>query len=272
MFHLGGESTVAYDKLNELMDVIIKRGNHDLKNYQKEVVDSKPSLKINHNDIDLEIDRINGSNTAELEEEKPALWKRVTSIGFDILFYGVIVTIVFVMIMSVQTENRYMDIFGYSPLYVETSSMESVMPRGSLIISKNVDPESLVLGDDITFFDAEGTQAMVTHRINKIIPNFERQGLAFETKGVDNVNVDEHKVFADNILGKVVFVLPTLGILFSYIKENLIQVVILVVLIRATVYMVSLYYVEFKEDRKHKQRLKKKEDELLANDTGGSYE
>ena len=262
---------INQSELNELMDKVIDQGQKDLKKLENDpsgLTDvSSTTASINHIEIDTQTSRISEDEPVE-EEKKPHIARRIVGGFFDILFFGTILVIVFVMIMSVQSDNRYMDIFCYSPLYVETSSMESVIPRGSLIITKNVDPKSLQIGDDITFFDSEGTRDMVTHRIVRIIPNFERQGLAFEAKGVDNFRVDEHKVLADNVLGRVIIVMPTIGILFSYIKDNLLQVVILIVLARATIYMFNLYLKDFIADREKKLAEKKlleqlKQDEIL---------
>lgn len=93
---------------------------------------------------------------------------------------------------------------GFSIMRVLTGSMQTDIPQHSLIINRIVDPETLNVGDDITFLVSDNTT--VTHRIVAIFENFEDSGeRGFQTQGTENRNPDRTIVTPDNIVGRVIF-------------------------------------------------------------------
>ena len=78
---------------------------------------------------------------------------------------------------------------GVMPLIVLTDSMYPDIKSGDIIICKQVDAESIEVGDDISFFDPAGNgSSIVTHRVIEII---EKDGqLFFRTKGINNNTED----------------------------------------------------------------------------------
>lgn len=151
-------------------------------------------------------------------------------------WYVMLLVIIFLVVVSVQS-NQYKSLFGYSIFNIKTASMHSELPKGSLVFTKSLDAYDYLVGDDITFFDAGLTRHMVTHRIIDIdeSENF----LRFETKGVDNFEADEYLVPEGNVVGKVFFHIPTLGLYISYIQENLLIVGGLLVLVILTVLAIN---------------------------------
>ena len=96
---------------------------------------------------------------------------------------------------------------GYSFMRTLTGSMEPAIPVHSFLITDDVDPESLQVGDIITFRSTEPNLegALNTHRITSV---YEENGqLMFRTKGDANAVEDSEPVAAVNVVGKVVFVL-----------------------------------------------------------------
>ena len=94
--------------------------------------------------------------------------------------------------------------------------MQSEIPKGSLVIAQQVDPETLEIGDDITFMANQTTT--VTHRIIGIIEDYEGTGQrAFETQGIMNDEPDAQPVPAVNVVGKVIFHSLVLGYIASFI-------------------------------------------------------
>ena len=101
-------------------------------------------------------------------------------------------------------------------MIVLTESMQSEIPKGSLVIAKQVDPNTLQIGDDITYMANQTTS--VTHRIVGINENYENTGQrAFQTQGIMNDQPDSQPVPAVNVVGKVVFHSETLGVVASFI-------------------------------------------------------
>lgn len=108
---------------------------------------------------------------------------------------------------------------GWSAAIVLTSSMQSVIPKDSLIVTMPVTADQLSVGDDITYMT--GPDTSITHRILNVRPNYNGEGrTAFITKGVDNAQPDAMPVMEDNVVGKVVFHSYPLGVVAIFIREN----------------------------------------------------
>lgn len=144
---------------------------------------------------------------------------RETTSILSIIITGLILAMITVGILG----SRNIRIMGYSGFFIETFSMDSVYPAGSLIITKANDGNSYRIGDDISFYDTEKMGAVVTHRIVDI--EYDEQGTFYVTKGVDNLNVDQNSVFYKNVVGKVIYSVPEVGIYIDYIKQNFIVVI-----------------------------------------------
>lgn len=97
---------------------------------------------------------------------------------------------------------------------VLSGSMEPYYHVGSIIYVKEVPPESLQVGDDISFRISENTVA--THRIVEVLQD--GSSLRFRTKGTANTTTDE-PVPQNQVLGKVVGTIPLLGYLFDFVKH-----------------------------------------------------
>jgi len=176
---------------------------------------------------------IRGEPDGKQDEEKDMKKSnKALSIISNILFYVVIVAMVLgAFLMRSTSKGQPFMIAGISAANVLTSSMEDVYPRGSLIITKQVDPKELKVGDDITFMVSEDTS--FTHRIIGIIENYQGTGQrAFETKGTMNAKPDEEKVAAANVVGKVIFHSKAIGDFANFVRKNWpILIFILVVII-----------------------------------------
>ena len=97
---------------------------------------------------------------------------------------------------------------GVTSMIVLSGSMSGDAPDhievGDLIITKSVDPETLKVGDVITYME-QGTTA-VTHRIIAI-----NDDGSFKTKGDANNAEDREPVLPEKIVGKYIFRIPKLG-------------------------------------------------------------
>jgi len=100
-------------------------------------------------------------------------------------------------------------VIGAVPLAVLTSSMEPSLPPGTLVVSQTVEPESLAVGDVVTFQPMSGDPMLVTHRIVGL--GLQADGdLTFTTRG-DNNGTDDPTILSDQIMGKVVYSVPYAG-------------------------------------------------------------
>ncbi len=102
---------------------------------------------------------------------------------------------------------------GLTPYTVLSGSMEPVYPVGSLIYVRGAEPQSIAVGDPITFVLNEDL-TVATHRVVDI--DLEKR--LFYTKGDANDAPDGAPVHFNNLIGRPVFCIPKLGYLSAWIS------------------------------------------------------
>lgn len=133
------------------------------------------------------------------------IWNTVTTL--------VVILVVILAILLVGTR-----LLGIQTFVVLSGSMEPHYHVGSVIYVKDVPPDSLQVGDDISFLLNQKTVA--THRIVEILPDSDDPTVFyFRTKGTNNDVVDANLVHSKNVLGKVVGTIPLLGYLFDFVQH-----------------------------------------------------
>ena len=155
------------------------------------------------------------SASAKAGPKKGRAWK----IMGECVFYGLLLLLILsAVFVRTTSDGSPRSLAGYSGMIVLTESMQSEIPKGSLVITKTVDPQSLQIGDDITYMANQTTS--VTHRVVGITENYENTGQrAFQTQGIMNREPDKQLVPAVNVVGKVVFHSEVLGTVASFIGQ-----------------------------------------------------
>ncbi len=173
--------------------------------------------------------------------ENPPKGKK--SILFDLLYYPALAMLVLaVFLFRGSGDGPPARICGFSAMRVLTSSMGEDIPQGSLIITRQVDPTELQIGDDITYL--AGEEVTITHRIVDIAE--ENGELTFTTQGTQNQSPDALPVPPDNIVGKVVFHSLVLGVIFTFLHAHWPWLAVLMVLILALAKAVQVFFREGK--------------------------
>jgi signal peptidase len=104
--------------------------------------------------------------------------------------------------------------------------MQNEIPKNSFILVKHINPNDLVVGDNITY--KRDQNMTVTHKIIEIYENHENSGArGFKTKGTNNANPDKEIVSAVNVVGIVSFSVPEVGAVIMYLENNLHVVIII---------------------------------------------
>ncbi len=116
-----------------------------------------------------------------------------------------------VMIVAVIWLNT--GLLGVRPALISGVSMEPKLTLGDIVVTRQVDAATLSAGDIIRFRSGE---VPVLHRIIEVKRGPE--GLAFVTKG-DNNNLADGLVAAASVEGKVVLVIPAVGIIPVKVKS-----------------------------------------------------
>ena len=104
-----------------------------------------------------------------------------------------------ILIIKSFTSEEVPNVAGTLPLIVLTDSMYPVIESGDLIICHTEEPERIVEGDVIAFFDPAGNgTSIVTHRVMEVT---EQDGqIAWRTKGDNNNTEDRLLVTADKLV------------------------------------------------------------------------
>lgn len=127
--------------------------------------------------------------------------------GVSYLFYFLLILVGFFTITSNSS------LFGtYQSLLIRSGSMEPSIMTGDVILIKTM--EEYIEKDVITFKEQE--ERIVTHRIVK--ETNEAGKKAFITKGDANRSIDNDVVEPAQVLGKVVFIVPKLGFLATFVR------------------------------------------------------
>lgn len=180
------------------------------------------------------------------EEEKPR--KK----GRDI-FFVILILVTCVFIVSLLKGNAP-SVFGYRILHVVSGSMEPMIENGSYIIIKEVSVSKLQEGDVITFVSEEPAIYGLynTHRIYDICKDTYTGERLFITKGDAYDEPDDYPVSEDQIVGKLVKVLPfgkTFGKILTSLSNNYVYfgLIILPLLICLLSYIVQFIKALFME-------------------------
>ena len=139
----------------------------------------------------------------EPQEQPTKLHKALTIVGIVlcVILIPMLIINCTLIIKSFINKDEVPNIGGVLPLIVLTDSMAPDIMSGDIIICQQTDPETIVVGDDISFFDPAGNgTSIVTHRVIEIV---EEDGQKFfRTKGTNNNTEDRVLVPMDKLVGK----------------------------------------------------------------------
>ncbi|MBE6534594.1 MAG: signal peptidase I [Ruminococcaceae bacterium] len=97
------------------------------------------------------------------------------------------------IISGFTNPDRPPSLFGMTPMIVLTDSMEPLIDKGDIIISKSVDPDDIQVGDVISFVDpGSSTNAILTHRVIAIDDDNE-DGIRYATTAGDNNTIRDYE-------------------------------------------------------------------------------
>ena len=130
--------------------------------------------------------------------------KKALKIILDVLAWVLLILalLVTLIVFAAGKNNGVANIFGFTPLTVESDSMSPTFKKDDLIITKKIkDLYDLKEGDVITFYTIiDGRRALNTHRIVEV--NKTDSSISFVTRGDNNSIDDSIPVNAVDIVGK----------------------------------------------------------------------
>ncbi len=152
--------------------------------------------------------------------------KKALHIIKNIFTWLVVVLAVCMMIFTIVSVNTFdrsdRSIFGYKAFIVLSDSMSKTdFDAGDLILSKEVDPSTLQVGDIISYqsTNTENYGEIVTHKIRELTKDAEGNP-GFITYGTTTDTNDENIVTYSFVLGKYQIRLPGVGKFFQFLKTT----------------------------------------------------
>lgn len=142
---------------------------------------------------------------------------------FTWMIVGLAVCMMLFTVISVNTFDRNdRKIFGYKAFIVLSDSMSKTdFKAGDLILSKEVDPATLQVGDIITYqsTNTENYGEIVTHKIRELTKDIEGNP-GFITYGTTTDTNDENVVTYSFVLGKYQMKILGVGKFFQFLKTT----------------------------------------------------
>ncbi len=132
-----------------------------------------------------------------------------------------IVLIGFVLSVCLQRfSNNRLSIFNYRMFTVIAGSMEPRYKIGDVLFAKEVTPESIKVGDTISYLGKQGSfrDKVVTHevtRIEKVDGKYK-----FHTKGLTNL-VEDPIVSEEQLYGKVIYKSVIISLVYKIVSTNI---------------------------------------------------
>lgn len=146
----------------------------------------------------------------------------------DIIMIAIVILMFLVVIMQ-RTTNNSIAIGGIRMFSVATGSMVPVYEVGDVLLSKEINPEQIKVGDDIVYLGKEGTfkDKVVTHRVMSIEQQEEGK-YKIITKGVANNTLDP-EIDQTQVYGKIMCKVHILSGLSKLVKNvNMFYVLIII--------------------------------------------
>jgi signal peptidase len=165
-----------------------------------------------------------------------------------------------------------MKITGIRNYVVISDSMDPKIKINDMVVVRNIDPSTLKAGDIITFYaylptiyqdDLGNTiykRFVITHYLGEVIEISDET--IFKTYGIKNnpdlafdqwknENGQDTEIHEDDIIGKVVFIVPKIGVI-STIMFNILRNPIFLVLILVNIGIIYAIYIMIKHYKKEK--------------------
>lgn len=174
--------------------------------------------------------------------------KIIIKILYGIFVICTIYNIIFLVNTTIKKQN-YFDLMGISLLSMESNSMGKEIPKNALIITKKYHEYDKVNNNDNIAYIVNKKI-----RINKIINIKSDNGkIIYTTKSNNNYFADIEKISKNQIIGRVIYVIPTGGILLKILQSKITTVVIIVILLLKFSYNKELYRRRIKKNKKLKE-------------------
>lgn len=189
--------------------------------------------------------------------------KKILKIVFKIIYQLAIIFCVILTIIIVlqKVTNNNKTIFGYRIFRVVTGSMEPEYDIGQVVISKEVEPKDIKIGDDIVYLGTYGDYngKIIMHEVIGVDID-ENNNYNFHAKGLHNASVEDPQIKASQIYGVVKIKSGILTVLYRLATSIYSAFIIITILVLNV-------FISFKSSNKNKiQALEEYNEDVEEND------
>ena len=176
--------------------------------------------------------------------------KTVLIILYQILVIMALILTMVIVLQRISANNQ--SIGGYKIFRVITGSMEPEYEVGEVIISKEVNPKDIKVGDDIVYLGRVGEYSgkIIMHNVVAIDTD-ENGDLIFHAKGLQSNSVEDPQIREDQIYGVVTYRSSILTILYD-LATNIYSIFAIVIILVLNV------FIAFNTPKKTKKKRKKR--------------
>lgn len=179
------------------------------------------------------------------DKEEASVFEKIATILKTIC---VIVLLAIIVVLALQRfSNNKIAIGGIRIFNVATESMVPEYEVGDVLLVKEIDTNSLKIGDDITYLGEEGSFAnrVVTHRIVDIE---EKDGeKIYHTKGIAN-DIEDPTITADRIYGKVIYRCMLISLLTKLMNNMVALYIVIFIPIGILIFLQIKSHIDGKND------------------------
>lgn len=186
-----------------------------------------------------------------MKEKKNSIMKKIINILLDVFIVILGVILLITVYNNVQVKilgHEYASFFGHSVFEVQTGSMGEVIEPGDWIVVKY--EKNIKLNDIVTF---EHKGEYITHRV------IEAYNGTYVTKGDANTAKDS-PISKDQIVGKVIKVIPNFGIF----RKTIFNPVVLIAIIITLFLLNQVFKKPTKEEKEKEQKTLEKLKKVLT--------
>lgn len=179
--------------------------------------------------------------------------------AIQILVYVVLALFVFVVVLQRFSDNK-ISFFNYRMFTVISESMAPKYKVGDILVSKEVDPSKIKVGDVISYKGTSGSfqDKIITHQVTEINKNSSGK-YVFHAKGLANI-IEDPLVYEDQLYGVVVYKTKILSLIYKIIATPVGFILFVLIPITVTIGTEIIENKMEKIEKSKKKRQEKKEE------------
>ena len=160
----------------------------------------------------------------------------ISKIIYIFLVGFVILNIIFLVNTTIKKQD-YFNLMGISLFSMESDLMGDEIPRNSLLVTRKYNANDNIDVNDNIAYIVNGKI-----RINKVVSTEVIDGkVIYHTKSNNNYFSDIEEVSKNEVIGKVIGIVPVLGILLNILQSKITTVIIIIILIMKFIYNKNAY-------------------------------